>query len=108
MADSYLNALISLKDKWKRKKVATSCEARLREVKANIVLLKEIMNNKLLVSDELSRLSAKEVELRTELDIVAESGFSIGKLDLPHASEDLPEKFFAKVPFEGRDLNDDS
>ena len=29
---------------------------------------------------------------------MATSNFSIGKLDLPQISEDLPEDFFAKVP----------
>lgn len=33
-------------------KFAAKCEARLREVMANIDLLKEIMNNNLLASDE--------------------------------------------------------
>ncbi|KAG2266627.1 hypothetical protein Bca52824_073706 [Brassica carinata] len=54
MADSYLDVLVSLKEKREKKKVATDCEARLREVVANIDLLKEIMGNNLLASDELS------------------------------------------------------
>ena len=50
---------------------------------ANIDLLKEIMNNNLLASDELLHLRAKEVELRTEFDVTAVSDFSVGRLDLP-------------------------
>ncbi|KAF3524973.1 hypothetical protein F2Q69_00048143 [Brassica cretica] len=76
LADSYLDVLISLKEKWEKKKAAADCEARLKEVMANIDRLKEIMNNNLLASDELLRLRAKEI------------------------SEDLPEEFFAKVPSE--------
>ena len=89
--------LVSLKEKWEKKKVATDCEARLWEVMANIDLLKEIMGNNLLASDELSWLRAKEIELRSEVDVTATSDFSVGKLDLPHISEDLPEDFFDKV-----------
>ncbi|KAF3525888.1 hypothetical protein F2Q69_00047798 [Brassica cretica] len=40
----------------------------------------------------------KEVELGSELDVMAISDFSVGKHDLPQISEDLPEDFFAKVP----------
>ena len=98
MADSYLDVLVSLKEKWEKKKVATDCEARLWEVMANIDLLKEIMGNNLLASDELSRLRAKEIELGSEVDVTATSDFSVGKLDLPQISEDLPEDFFDKVP----------
>ncbi|KAF3570547.1 hypothetical protein F2Q69_00058620 [Brassica cretica] len=98
MADSYLDVLVSLKEKWEKKKAATDCEARLREVVANIDLLKEIMINNLLASDELLRLRAKEIELLSEVDVMATSGFSVGKLDLPQISEDLPEDFFDKVP----------
>ena len=90
--------LVSLKEKWEKKKVATDCEARLWEVMANIDLLKEIMGNNLLASDELSWLRAKEIELRSEVDVTATSDFSVGKLDLSHISEDLPEDFFDKVP----------
>ncbi|KAF3513312.1 hypothetical protein F2Q69_00008431 [Brassica cretica] len=89
LADIYLDVLISLKEKWEKKKAATDCEARLREVMANIDLLKEIMNNSLLASDELLRLRTKEVELGSELDVMAVSDFSVGKLDLPQISEDL-------------------
>ena len=99
LADIYLNVLISLKEKWEKKKAATDCEARLREVMANIDLLKEIMTNSLLASDELLRLRTKEVELGSELDVMAVSDFSVGKLDLPQISEDLSEDFFAKVPY---------
>ncbi|KAF3595232.1 hypothetical protein DY000_02021089 [Brassica cretica] len=98
MADSYLDVLVSLKEKWEKKKVATDCEARLREVVANIDLLKEIMGNNLLASNNLSRLRAKEIELGSEVDVTATSDFSVGKLDLPQISEDLPEDFFDKVP----------
>ena len=98
MADSYLDVLVSLKEKWEKKKAATDWEARLREVVANIDLLKEIMNNNLLASDELLQLRAKEVELGSEVDVMATSDFSVGKLDLPQNSEDLLEDFFAKVP----------
>ena len=63
---------------------------------ANIDLLKEILNNNLLALDELSRLQTKEVELGSELDVMAVSDFSVGKLDLPQISEDLPEDFFAR------------
>ena len=98
MADSYLDVLVSLKEKWEKKKAATDWEARLREVVANIDLLKEIMSNNLLASDELLRLRAKEIELLCEVDVMATSGFSVGKLDLPQISEDLPEDFFDKVP----------
>ena len=89
--------LVSLKEKWEKKEAATDCEARLREVMANIDLLKEIMNNNLLASDELLRLRTKEVELGSELDVMAVSDFSVGNLDLPHILEELPEDFFAKV-----------
>ncbi|KAG5384243.1 hypothetical protein IGI04_035713 [Brassica rapa subsp. trilocularis] len=85
-------------EKWEKKKAVTDCEACLREVVANIDLLKEIMNNNLLASDELLRLQPKEAELGSEADVMATSDFSIGKLDLPLISEDLPEDFFAKVP----------
>ncbi|KAF2560467.1 hypothetical protein F2Q70_00017848 [Brassica cretica] len=63
---SYLDMLVSLKDKWEKKKAATDCEARLREVMANIDLLKEIIDNNLLALDELLRLRTKEVELGSE------------------------------------------
>ena len=63
LADSYLDVLVSLKEKWEKKKAATDCETCLREVMVNIDLLKEIMNNNLLASDELLRLRTKEVEL---------------------------------------------
>ncbi|KAF3486764.1 hypothetical protein F2Q69_00052537 [Brassica cretica] len=86
MADSYLDVLVSLKEKWEKKKVATDCEARLREVVANIDLLKEIMGNNLLASDDLSRLRAKEIELGSEVGVTATSDFSVGKLDLPQIS----------------------
>ena len=56
LADSYLDVLVSLKEKWEKKKAATDCEDRLREVMENIDLLMEIMNNNLLASDELLRL----------------------------------------------------
>ncbi|KAF3516906.1 hypothetical protein DY000_02058873 [Brassica cretica] len=95
LADSYLDVLVYLKEK---KKAATDCEARLKEVMANTDLQKEIMNNNLLASDELLRLRTKEVELGSELDVMAISDFSVGKLDLPQISEDLPDDFFAKVP----------
>ena len=45
LADNYLDVLISLNEKWEKKKAAADCEARLKEVMANIDLLKEIMNN---------------------------------------------------------------
>ncbi|KAF2575555.1 hypothetical protein F2Q70_00004078 [Brassica cretica] len=96
LADSYLDVLVSLKEKWEKKKAATDSEARLTEVMANIDLLKEIMNNNLLASDELLRLQTKEVELGSELDVMAVLYFSVGKLDLPQISEDLPEDFFAR------------
>ncbi|KAG2270591.1 hypothetical protein Bca52824_065146 [Brassica carinata] len=83
MADSYLEVLVSLKEKWEHKKAAADSEARLWEVVANIDLMKEIMNNNLLVSDDLLRVQAKEVELGSEVDVMATSDFSIGKLDLP-------------------------
>ncbi|KAF3561005.1 hypothetical protein DY000_02014257 [Brassica cretica] len=103
MADSYLD-LVSLKEKWEKKKAAADCEARLREVVAKIDLLKEIMNNNLLTSDELLRLQAKEVKLGSEVDVMATSDISVGKLDLPQISEDLPEDFFAKVPSAADDV----
>ena len=53
LAESYLDLLVSLKEKWEEKKAATDCEARLWEVMANIDILKEIMNNNLLASGEL-------------------------------------------------------
>ncbi|KAG2250161.1 hypothetical protein Bca52824_080297 [Brassica carinata] len=104
LADSYLDVLVSLKEKWEKKKAATDCEARLREVMANIDLLKEIMNNNLLASDELLRLRTKEVELGSEFDVMAVLDFSVGKLDLPQISEDLPDDFFAKIPSAADDL----
>ncbi|KAF2600943.1 hypothetical protein F2Q68_00008708 [Brassica cretica] len=82
MADSYLDVLATLKEKWEKKKAATDCDARLREVMANIDLLKEIMGNYLLASDELSRLRAKEIELGSEVDVMATSDFSVGKINL--------------------------
>ncbi|KAF3541953.1 hypothetical protein F2Q69_00023445 [Brassica cretica] len=107
LADSYLDVLVSLKEKWEKKKAASDCKARLREVKANIDILKEIMNNKLLASDELLRLLTKEVELGSELDVMAVSDFSVEKLDLPQITEDLPENFFAKVPSAVNDTSDE-
>ncbi|KAF3499382.1 hypothetical protein F2Q69_00043336 [Brassica cretica] len=106
LADNYLDVLVSLKEKWEKKNAATDCEARLREVMANIDLLKEIMNNNLLASDDLSRLRTKEVELGSELDVMAVSDFSVEKLDLPQIMEDLPEDFFTKVPFAVNDTGD--
>ena len=108
LADNYLDVLISLKEKWEKKKAAADWEARLKEVMANIDLQKEIMNNNLLASDELLRLRAKEVELGSELDVMAVSDFSIGKLDLPQISEDLPEEFFPKVPSEVNEPGDET
>ena len=96
LADNYLDVLVSLKEKWEKKKAATDYEARLRDVMVNIDLLKEIMNNNLLASDELLRLRTKEVELGSELDVMADLDFSVGKLDLPKISKDLPEDFFAR------------
>ncbi|KAF3541610.1 hypothetical protein F2Q69_00024072 [Brassica cretica] len=114
LADSYLDVLISLKETWEKKKAATDCEARLREVIANIDLLKEIVNSNLLASDELLRLRTKEAELGSELDMMAVSDFSVKKLDLPQISEDLPqisedlpEDFFAKVPSVVNDTGSD-
>ncbi|KAG2283173.1 hypothetical protein Bca52824_054393 [Brassica carinata] len=74
---------------------------------ANIDLLKEIMNNNLLASDELLRLRTKEAEVGSELDMMAVSDFSVEKLDLPQISEDLPEDFFAKVPSVVNDTGSD-
>ena len=85
-----MDVLISLKEKWEKKKAATDYEARLREVMANIDLLKEIMNNNLLASDELLHLRTKEVELGSELDVMAVSDFFVKKNDLPQITEDLP------------------
>ena len=73
MADSYLEVLVSLKEKWEQKKAAADSEARLWEVVANIDLLKEFMNNNLLASDELLRLQEKEVELGSEVDLMMTS-----------------------------------
>ena len=87
---------MSLKEKWEKKMAATDYESRLKEVMANIDLLKEIMNNDLLTSDESLRLRAKEVELGAELDVMVVSDFSVGKLDLPQISKDLLDEFFAK------------
>ena len=108
LADIYLDVLIYLKEKWEKKKVAADCEARLKEVMAKIDLLKEIMNNNLLASDELLRLQSKDVELGSELDVMAVSDFSVGKLDLPQISEDLPEEFFARVPSEVNESGDET
>ena len=108
MADNYLDVLVSLKDKWENKKVAADCEARLKEVMANINILKEIMNNNLLASDELLRHRAKEVKLGYELDVMAVSDFSVGRLYLPQIWEDLLEEFFAKVPSEVNELGDEA
>ncbi|KAF3495995.1 hypothetical protein DY000_02052831 [Brassica cretica] len=99
--DAYVKIVVAhAKEKWEKKKAETDCEARLKEVMANINLLKEIMNNNLLASDELLRLRAKEAELGSELDVMAVSDFSVGRLDLPQISENLHEEFFAKVPSE--------
>ena len=54
------------------------------------------MNHNLLALDELLRLRTKEVELGSELDVMAVSNFSIAKLNLPQISKDLPEDFFAR------------
>ncbi|KAF3559382.1 hypothetical protein F2Q69_00013010 [Brassica cretica] len=62
------------------------------------------MNNNLLASDELLRLRAKKIELGSEVDVMATSDFSFGKLDLPQISEDLPEDFFAKDPSAADDV----
>ena len=88
LADSYLDVLVSLKEKWEKMKATTDCEAYLREVMANIDLLKEIMDNKLLASDKLLCLRTKEVGLGYELDVMAVSDFSFEKLDLPQITED--------------------
>ncbi|KAF3502637.1 hypothetical protein F2Q69_00044450 [Brassica cretica] len=97
-------SFLEAKEKCEKKNAATDCEACLREVMANIDLLKEIMNNNLLASNELLRLRTKEVELGSELDVMAVSDFSVGKLDLPQISEDLPKDFFAKVPSAADDV----
>ncbi|KAF2593821.1 hypothetical protein F2Q70_00042265 [Brassica cretica] len=76
LADSYLDVLVSLKEKWEKKKAATDCEARLTE----------------------------EVKLVSEFDVIAVSDFSVGKLDLPQISEDLPDDFFAKIPSAADDV----
>ncbi|XP_013632728.1 uncharacterized protein LOC106392923 [Brassica napus] len=104
MVDSYLDVLVFLKEKWEKKKAVTDCEAHLWEVVANIDLLKEIMSNNLLASDELLRLRAKEIELGSEVDVIATLDFSVGKLDMPQISEDLPEDFFEKVPSPADDV----
>ncbi|KAF3578273.1 hypothetical protein DY000_02030482 [Brassica cretica] len=44
------------------------------------------------------RRRAKEIELEFEVDVMANSDFSVGKLDLPQISEDLQEDFFDEVP----------
>lgn len=106
LADGYLDLLISLKEKWEKKKAAADCESRLREVMANIGLLKEIMNKNLLASEELPRLRAKEIELGAELDVNAVSDFWIGKLDLPGDSN-LPKEFFGKEGSEGSEPGDE-
>ena len=36
--------------------------------------------------------------------MIATSNFSVGKLDQPQISEDLPEDFFAKVPSAAGDV----
>ncbi|KAL0649856.1 hypothetical protein Bca4012_092547 [Brassica carinata] len=108
LADSYLDVLVSLKEKWEKKKATTDCEAYLREVMANIDLLKEIMDNKLLASDKLLCLRTKEVGLGYELDVMAVSDFSFEKLDLPQITEDLPEDFFAKVSSVMNDTDDET
>ncbi|KAF3587951.1 hypothetical protein F2Q69_00028861 [Brassica cretica] len=84
LADSYLDVLISLKEKWEKKKAAADCEDHLKKVMANIDLLKEIMNYNLLALDELLHLRAKEI------------------------SDDLPEEFVAKVPSEVNELGDEA
>ncbi|KAF2598043.1 hypothetical protein F2Q68_00010090 [Brassica cretica] len=82
LADNYLDVLISLKEKWEKKKAAANYE--------------------------LLRLRAKEVELGSELDVMAVSDFSVGKLELSQISEDLPEEFFAKVPSEVKEAGDEA
>ncbi|KAF3544227.1 hypothetical protein DY000_02007507 [Brassica cretica] len=101
-------ALRSRLEKWEKKKAAADYEARVKEVMANIGLLKEIMNNNLLASDELLRLRAKEVEPGYELDVMEVSDFSVGRLDLPQISEDLPDEFVAKVPSEVKEPGDEA
>ncbi|WZZ60606.1 hypothetical protein YC2023_060713 [Brassica napus] len=78
MADSYLDVLVSLKEKWEKKKAATDYE--------------------------LLRLRAKEIELGSEVDVMANSDFSVWKLHLPQISENLPEDFFAKDPSAADDV----
>ncbi|KAF3555955.1 hypothetical protein F2Q69_00015089 [Brassica cretica] len=92
LADSYLDMLVSLKEKWEKKKAATDCEARFREVMANIDPLKEIMKT-------IFWLHEMAVS-----DVMAVSDFSVGKLDMPQISEDLPEDFFARVPSAADDV----
>ncbi|KAL0864454.1 hypothetical protein Bca101_043572 [Brassica carinata] len=107
LAVSYLDVLVSLKDKWERKKVAADCEIRLREVMSNIDLLNDIMNNNLLASSQLNRLEVKGTGLSAELDATMVSDFLVGRLDVLQASEDIPEDFFGKVPADGLDREDD-
>ncbi|KAF2567818.1 hypothetical protein F2Q68_00025056 [Brassica cretica] len=71
MADSYLDVLVSLKEKWEKKKAATD---------------------------------SKEIEVGSEVDVMATSDFSVWKLELPQISEDLPEDFFNKVPSAAYDV----
>lgn len=74
-------------------------EIRVQEVAANIDLIKEIMENNLLVSEELTRLRAKEIEFGAELNIFAVSVISIGQLDLLQIyGEPAPEDSSLKVP----------
>ncbi|KAF8112086.1 hypothetical protein N665_0067s0007, partial [Sinapis alba] len=104
LADSYMDVLMSLKEKWEKKgqsqlqtrlrekwekKGQSQLQTRLREVMMNINLLKEIMNNNLYPL--LSHVRAKEIKLGAELEVAAVSNFTVGKLDLPEVSEDVPE-----------------
>ncbi|KAF2620221.1 hypothetical protein F2Q68_00039976 [Brassica cretica] len=103
LADSYLDVLVSLKEKWEKKKAATDCEACLREVMANI----DLMDNKLLASDKLLCLRTKEVELGYELDVMAVSDFSFEKLDLPQITEDSRSLRRNRAPARARSLPSD-
>lgn len=97
--------LISLKEKYERKKLAVDCETLLREVMANIDLINKIMNTNLLASDVMSHLRDEDIEPEAELDVAVVSDFSTGKLDLSQISEEIPTDSSPNVPFDVKEFS---
>ncbi|WZZ86916.1 hypothetical protein YC2023_115495 [Brassica napus] len=49
-------------------------------------------------------MTEREAYVKMVVPHAKTSNFSVGKLDLPQISEDLPEDFFAKVPSTADDV----